>query len=88
MSELETLDARGLLCPLPVIRTQDKVKGLDSGTVLEVLATDAGTIHDIPAWCRVHGHELLSIHQIDVKTGTDDGFRGGLEIHIRLKVCR
>jgi len=88
MSELETLDARGLLCPLPVIRTQDKVKGLDSGTVLEVLATDAGTIHDIPAWCRVHGHELLSIDQIDVETGTDDGFRGGLEIHIRLKVCR
>jgi len=88
MSELETLDARGLLCPLPVIRTQDKVKGLDSGTVLEVLATDAGTIHDIPAWCRVHGHELLSIDQIDVETGTEDGFRGGLEIHIRLKVCR
>lgn len=88
MSALETLDARGLLCPLPVIRTQDKVKGLDPGTVLEVLATDAGTIHDIPAWCRVHGHELLSIDEIDVEAGTKDAFRGGQEIHIRLKVCR
>ena len=56
---LETLDARRLLCPLPVIRTQDKIKGLAPGTVLEVLATDPGTLHDIPAWCRVHGHELL-----------------------------
>ncbi|MDP6375809.1 MAG: sulfurtransferase TusA family protein [Pseudomonadales bacterium] len=56
---LETLDVRGLLCPLPVIRTQDKIKGLAPGTVLEVLATDPGTLHDIPAWCRVHGHELL-----------------------------
>jgi|TARA_B100000315_G_scaffold210930_1_gene207472 tRNA 2-thiouridine synthesizing protein A len=42
-----------------VIRTQDKIKGLAPGTVLEVLATDPGTLHDIPAWCRVHGHELL-----------------------------
>ena len=82
MSELETLDARGLLCPLPVIRTQDRVKGLDPGTVLEVLATDAGTLHDIPAWCRVHGHELLSIEE------ADHGYRGGgPQIRIRLKVC-
>jgi TusA-related sulfurtransferase len=86
MSELETLDARGLLCPLPVIRTQDKVKGLDPGTVLEVLATDVGTIHDIPAWCRVHGHELLSIDEIAEETGTDREVPGGHEIRIRLKV--
>lgn len=91
MSELETLDARGLLCPLPVIRTQDRIKGLDPGTVLEVLATDAGTIHDIPAWCRVHGHELLSVDEVDLdEEGTgakSSGIRGGHEIRIRLKVC-
>jgi tRNA 2-thiouridine synthesizing protein A len=98
MSELETLDARGLLCPLPVIRTQDRVKGLDPGTVLEVLATDAGTIHDIPAWCRVHGHELLSIREsieelddcigVSSKQSRRDGYlRGGPLIRIRLKVC-
>ena len=52
------LDARGLLCPLPVIRVQDRIKHLASGDVLEVIATDPGTLHDIPAWCRVHGHRL------------------------------
>lgn len=53
------LDTRGLLCPLPVIRTQDRVRELAPGTVLEVLASDPGALHDIPAWCRVHGHRFL-----------------------------
>jgi tRNA 2-thiouridine synthesizing protein A len=53
------LDALGLLCPLPVIRTQDEVRGLAAGSVLEVLATDPGAVHDIRAWCRVHGHQYL-----------------------------
>ena len=53
------LDTRGLLCPLPVIRTQDRIRGLAAGELLEVVASDPGTLHDIPAWCRVHGHELL-----------------------------
>lgn len=53
------LDATGLLCPLPVIRTQDRIKGLSAGDELEVTATDPGTLHDIPAWCRIHGHAVL-----------------------------
>jgi tRNA 2-thiouridine synthesizing protein A len=53
------LDALGLLCPMPVIRTQDRVRGLAAGTTLEVLATDPGAVHDIRAWCRVHGHQFL-----------------------------
>lgn len=56
----QTLDARGLLCPLPVIRVQDAMRQLANGTVLEVDATDPGTLHDIPAWCRVHGHRVES----------------------------
>ncbi len=52
------LDTRGLICPLPVIRTQDRIKTLAAGTVLEIVATDPGAMHDIPAWCRVHGHEV------------------------------
>ena len=60
---LASLDARGLLCPLPVIRTQDKVREMRSGEVLEVLATDPGVLQDIPAWCRVHGHEFLSAQE-------------------------
>ena len=56
---IKTLDARGLLCPLPVIRTQERVKQLTPGTILKVLATDPGSLEDIPAWCRVHGHTVL-----------------------------
>jgi TusA-related sulfurtransferase len=59
-----TLDARGLLCPLPVIRVQDRIRSLAPGTLLDVIATDPGTLHDVPAWCRVHGHEVLeAIHE-------------------------
>ena len=61
----ETLDARGMLCPLPVIRTQERVSAMPDGSELTVLATDPGTLHDVPAWCRVHGHELLSTERID-----------------------
>ncbi|MDE0659690.1 MAG: sulfurtransferase TusA family protein [Gammaproteobacteria bacterium] len=68
------LDARGLLCPLPVIRTQDKIRTLKSGEVLEVVATDPGVLHDIPAWCRVHGHRLLMSEQ------RNDGFRFHIEV--------
>jgi tRNA 2-thiouridine synthesizing protein A len=57
------LDARGLLCPLPVIRTQDRVAALSPGDVLEVLASDPGALQDIPAWCRVHGHVVLGTAQ-------------------------
>ncbi|MBT4160736.1 MAG: sulfurtransferase TusA family protein [Gammaproteobacteria bacterium] len=58
MSEIE-LDARHLLCPLPVIRTQDKIASLESGDTIIVTCTDPGTLNDIPAWCRIHGHEML-----------------------------
>ena len=59
------LNARGLLCPLPVIRTQDRIKALADGDTLEVLASDPGTLHDIPAWCRVHGHALMESTRLD-----------------------
>lgn len=53
------VDARRLLCPMPVIRVQAAVRGMRAGQVLSVTATDPGVIHDIPAWCRVQGHEFL-----------------------------
>jgi TusA-related sulfurtransferase len=55
----ERLNARRLLCPLPVIRTQDKVKQLQAGDQLEVICTDPGVMQDIPAWCRINGHKVL-----------------------------
>ena len=58
-----TLDVRHQLCPIPVIRTQNTISRLPSGDTLEVFCTDPGTLHDIPAWCRVHGHKVLESEQ-------------------------
>ena len=57
-----TVDCRRLLCPLPVIRVQDRVAGLAPGTRLEAICTDPGALHDIPAWCRINGHQVLETH--------------------------
>lgn len=54
------LDARRLLCPMPVIRAQNKLAELQAGDTLEVACSDPGALYDIPAWCRVHGHEIIS----------------------------
>ncbi len=59
MSEQVELDTCGLLCPMPVIRTQDRIKTMQPGDLLLVTATDPGAMADIPAWCRVHGHDCL-----------------------------
>lgn len=67
MSDVHQLDARRLLCPLPVIRTQNAIKKLKKGDNLQVFATDPGVMHDIPAWCRINGHQVLSAE----KTGTE-----------------
>ncbi len=53
------LDARRLLCPMPVIRVQDAVAGLAPGEILEVTCTDPGALNDVPAWCRINGHKVL-----------------------------
>ena len=53
------LDARRMLCPMPVIRTQDKVKTLQPGDILIVTCTDPGAKQDIPSWCRINGHRFI-----------------------------
>ena len=55
----ETLDCRRLLCPMPVIRVQDRVAELQPGDELEAVCTDPGVLNDIPAWCRINGHQVL-----------------------------
>ncbi len=59
------LNARRLLCPMPVIRTQNKVAELAPGDTLEVVCTDPGVLNDIPAWCRINGHKVLETHEQD-----------------------
>jgi TusA-related sulfurtransferase len=57
------LDARGLLCPMPVVKTAKAMKELAADGVLKLLATDRGSITDIPAWCETTGNELLEWHE-------------------------
>lgn len=64
MSEHE-LDVTNTLCPIPVIKTQNKIKTLNEGDQLKVVATDPGTLQDIPAWCRINGHQVISTEQQD-----------------------
>ena len=54
-----TLDARNLLCPLPVMKSKKSLNTLEIGQVLEILTTDPGSKKDIPAWTHVTGQELL-----------------------------
>ena len=60
-----TLDAKRLLCPMPVIRTQDRIKELNGGDQLTVICTDPGALNDIPAWCRINGHKVIDTQQTD-----------------------
>ncbi len=53
------LDARGLQCPLPVLRARKAIQKLAPGGLLRVLATDPGTVRDVRAFCQASGHELL-----------------------------
>ncbi len=53
-----TIDARRLLCPMPVIRMQTAIGKAASGESVEIVCTDPGAQSDIPAWCRVHAHSL------------------------------
>lgn len=60
------LDARGLNCPLPLLKAKLELNRLPSGAVLKVLATDAGSQRDFRAFARLAGHQLLCE---DVETG-------------------
>ena len=55
----QTLDVKGLSCPLPIVKTAQAVKSMESGEVIEVLATDPGAVPDFNAWCRTTGNRLV-----------------------------
>ncbi|MDN5785668.1 sulfurtransferase TusA family protein [Pseudorhodobacter sp.] len=61
----ETLDARGLLCPLPVLKARKRLKAMVRGAVLRVLATDPAAVIDIPHFCTEAGHVLVEMTESD-----------------------
>lgn len=55
----KTLDASGLACPMPVVKTRQVIDTLEPGQVLEVISTDRGSLSDIPAWAESTGNPLI-----------------------------
>ena len=54
-----SVDARGLSCPMPIVKTAQAIKPMAPGALLEVLATDPGSVKDFAAWSRTTGNELV-----------------------------
>jgi len=67
----DTLDATGLLCPLPVLKAAKRLREMTSGQVLEMRADDPAAIVDVPHFCAEQGHEMLN--------ATDDG---GVQVYL------
>lgn len=63
----QELDACGLNCPLPVLRASKTLKKMDTGQVLRVIATDAGSVKDFEAFSKQTGNELLESREQDGK---------------------
>jgi tRNA 2-thiouridine synthesizing protein A len=69
------VDTRGLYCPVPILRTRDRIRSMSSGDVLEVVSDDPAILEDMPAFCRSHGHEYL---------GHAEGPEGVWRVRLRL----
>lgn len=69
----QSLDCIGLYCPMPIVKTAEKIKQLKQGGILEVVADDKEIKQDMPAWCQATGHEFLGVDE------------GGGEIRVYVK---
>ncbi len=63
MTADQSLDCMGLYCPMPIVKTAEKIKELKLGEVLEVVADDKGIKLDMPAWCEATGHDFLGVEE-------------------------
>jgi tRNA 2-thiouridine synthesizing protein A len=64
MEITKVLDAKGLACPMPIVKTKKAINELESGQILEIHATDKGAKNDLSAWAQSGGHELVK-HEED-----------------------
>ncbi len=61
----QTLDAKGLNCPMPIMKAKKAIKGIEIGETLEVLSTDPGSVRDFDSFCKATGNELLESGEQD-----------------------
>ena len=59
----KTLDAKGLDCPMPLLKAKKALEALESGQILEILGTDEGSKVDLPCWCDRVGHTFLGVKE-------------------------
>jgi len=83
--EPQVLDARGLICPLPVLRAQKLLRTLAPGTVLEILASDPGALADFPRFCDATGHRLLACDPLEPGGGEAGDQAGGAGWRFRIE---
>ncbi len=60
-----SLDFKGLLCPMPVVKLAQAIKQIQVGELVEAVATDPGVMADIPAWARTSGNQVVSLEKQD-----------------------
>lgn len=65
LGPVTTLDLKGMLCPMPVVKISQGVKQVEIGQSIEAFATDPGVLADIPAWCTATGNELVTMEKVD-----------------------
>jgi TusA-related sulfurtransferase len=70
-----SLDCMGLYCPMPIVKTAQKIKEMKTGEVLEVVSDDKGITKDMPAWCQATGNEYLGA----------EGEGGEIKVYVRKK---
>ena len=58
-----TLDCSGLVCPMPIVKTNKALKNMNEGEVIEIIATDKGSVNDFKAWCETTGNEYIKLHE-------------------------
>ena len=63
MTDPVTLDASGLLCPLPVLKARKRLQSMAPGTVLRLVATDPAAVVDVPHFCAESGHVLVAVEE-------------------------
>jgi tRNA 2-thiouridine synthesizing protein A len=67
MTDTIEIDARRLFCPLPVIKLQNCINKQPPGTRVRITSTDPGSLNDIPTWCRISGHPVLQIDDLETE---------------------
>ena len=63
MQKDDTLDCKGLMCPMPIVKLAKKMKELPAGKVLEMISDDVGSKEDVPAWCKRTGNQLVEMKE-------------------------